>query len=88
MSIKLPENRLVSTETYQELLEKFYPDDARENEKYKFEKFGEKEVSRALQKGQDETINNFRDEIKGNSYQKDAPANVFETEKAITRKTR
>jgi len=86
LSIELPENRLVSTETYQELLEKFYPDDTRENEKYKFEKFGEKEISRALQKGQDETINNFRDEIKDNSHQKDAPVNVPETEKSVLEK--
>jgi hypothetical protein len=86
VSIILPENKLVGVETYSELLEKFYPDDARENEKYKFERFGEKEVSRALQKGQDETINNFRDEIKGNVYQKDAPAKESGTETAITEK--
>ncbi len=83
VSIKLPENRLVSTETYRELLEKFYTGDTRENEKYKFEKFGEQQISRTLQKGQDETINNLREEIKGNSYQKDAPANTFETEKTV-----
>lgn len=83
VSINLPENGLVNTETYRELLEKFYPDDGRENDKYKFEKFGEKEISRTLQKGQDETINNLRDEIKGNSYQKDAQANTFESEKTV-----
>lgn len=83
ISIKLPENGLVSTETYRELLEKFYPDNAWENEKYKFEKFGEEEISRALQKGQDETINNLFEEIKGNSYQKDAQANTLESEKTV-----
>jgi hypothetical protein len=86
LSIELPPNRLVSVETYQELLEKFYPDNMRENEKYKFERFAEKEVSRALQKGQDETINSFRDEIKANIYQKDASLNVLETETAILEK--
>ena len=86
LSIELSENRLVSTETYQELLEKFYPDDARENEKYKFEKFGGKEISRTLRLGQDETINNLREEIKYNYYQKDAPANVPETEKSVLEK--
>ena len=86
LSIELPENRRVSTETYRELLEKFYPNDARENEKYKFEKFGEKENSRALRFGQDETIDNLREEIKHNSHQKDAPANVLETEKLVIEK--
>lgn len=86
VSIKLPENRLVSTETYRELLEKFYPDNVRENEKYKFEKFGEKEISHALQKGQDETINNIREEIKDNSQQKDASASLSETEKTVQAK--
>lgn len=86
LSIELPENRLVSTETYQELLEKFYPDEAHENDKYKFEKFGEKEISRALRLGQDETINNLREEIKDNSHQENVPANVVETEKSVLEK--
>lgn len=86
VSIKLPENGLVNTETYRELLEQFYPDDMRENDKYNFEMFGEKELTRALQKGQDETINNFREEIKGNSFQKDIPANTLELEKSVLEK--
>jgi hypothetical protein len=86
ISIKLPENASVSIETYRDLLEKFYPDDQRESAKYKFEHFGEKEVSFALQKGQDEAINNFREELKADSQQKDSSANVAETEKTIIEK--
>lgn len=86
LSIKLPESRLVDVETYRELLEKFYPDTESEKAKYKFEHLGEKEVSHALQKGQAEAINNFRDEIKSNVYQKDAPANVLETQTVILEK--
>lgn len=86
VSVKLTGNRLVSVETYSELLEKFYPDAESENSKYKFGHFGENEVSRALKIGQDETIQNFRNEIKENVYQKDAPANVSETETAILEK--
>jgi hypothetical protein len=86
VSIKLPESKLVRAETYSELLEKFYPDDAKENEKYKFEKFGDKEVSRTLRLGQDETIDNLSEEIKDNSHPKDAPGNVLETEKSVLEK--
>jgi hypothetical protein len=86
VSLKLPKSKLVGVETYRELLEKFYPDDARENEKYKFEKFGEKEVFGALQKGQDEAINNLREEIKNNSYQTGAPANISEVEESVLEK--
>lgn len=83
VSIKLPENNLVGVETYRELLEKFYPDSKSERAKYKFAHFGEKEVARALRKGQDEAINNFREEIKVISQSKDAPVNLAETEKTI-----
>ncbi|HRH46087.1 MAG TPA: hypothetical protein PKY82_30870, partial [Pyrinomonadaceae bacterium] len=86
ISIKLPEKAQVGVETYRELLEKFYPDDKRESAKYKFEHFGESQVSRALQKGQDEAVNNFREEIKFYSEQKDASLNLSETEKAIQAK--
>ncbi len=86
VSIKLPENALVGVENYRELLEKFYPDDQRENDKYKFSNFSEKEVSRALRLGQDEAIQNFRDEIKSNIYQKDASENIFQTETAVLEK--
>jgi hypothetical protein len=86
VSIKLPENKLVETETYRELLEKFYPDDARENAKYKFEDFGEKEVSRALKLGQDEAIQNLREDIKGNVYQPDTTEKIQETQTAVLEK--
>lgn len=86
ISIKLPEKAQVGVETYRELLEKFYPDDKRESAKYKFEHIGESQVSRALQIGQDEAVNNFREEIKFYSEQKDASLNLSETEKAIQAK--
>jgi len=86
ISIKLPEKAQVGAETYRELLEKFYAGDKRESAKYKFEHIGESQVSRALQKGQDEAINNFREEIKVYSEQKDASLNLSETEKAIQSK--
>lgn len=84
--IKLPEKALVSTETYRELLEKFYPDDTRENEKYKFENFNDKEISRAREKGQDEALQNFREELKDNVYQTGDSGKVIETEKAVHEK--
>ena len=59
INIKLPENRLVEVETYRELLEKFYPNDERENEKYKLSSFGEKTLNWAREKGQDETVKNL-----------------------------
>jgi hypothetical protein len=86
ITIKLPENGLVSTETYRELLEKFYPDDTRENEKYKFENLGEKEVLRAREKGQDDALESFREEIKSNVYQKDDSDKVIEIETAVHEK--
>jgi uncharacterized protein YeaO (DUF488 family) len=86
VSIKLPENGLVNTETYRELLEKFYSDTQRENAKFKFENFSEKEISRALRFGQDEAVNNFRDDIKANVYQKDASPGVLETETSVLEK--
>jgi hypothetical protein len=86
ITIKLPENELVSTETYRELLEKFYPDDTRENEQYKFENFNDKEISRAREKGQDEALQTFREEIKDNIYQKDDSGKVIEIETAVHEK--
>ena len=39
IQITLPENRLIGTNTYKELLEKLHPDDTREEDKYKFSNF-------------------------------------------------
>ena len=86
ITIKLPENSLVSTETYRELLEKFYPDDTRENEKYKFENFHAKEITRAREKGQDASLQNFREELKDNAYQTGDSGKVIETETAVHEK--
>jgi hypothetical protein len=86
VSIKLPGDGSVNTETYRELLEKFYPFDPRENDKFKIENFGEKEISRASRNGQDEALNNLREEIKLNVYQKDASPGVLETETSVLEK--
>lgn len=86
IQIELPENSAFRVETYAELLEKFYPDDARENEKYKLSNFSEKTLSHSREKGQDETIKDFREEVKRNVYQSDAPASVFIVEQETLEK--
>lgn len=86
ISIKLPEKALVSRETYRELLERFYPHEERENEKYKFENLNEKEKTSAREKGQDETLKNFRDEIESNIYRKDVSIKVDQIAAAVTEK--
>jgi len=86
ITIKLPEKALVSTETYRELLEKFHPEDTRENEKYKFENFPDRQISRARAKGQDEALQNFREELKENVYQTGDSSKVSETETAVLEK--
>ena len=83
VEIKLPENALVGMETYRELLEKFYPNDERENDKFKSSGFGEKTLEAARIKGQDETIKNWREELSSGFYAYDAPAAAFETERAV-----
>lgn len=86
VSINLPENRLVEVETYRELLEKFYPKDERENEKYKLSSFGKNTLKWAREKGQDETIKNQLEETRNNVYQSSVSANVFSTEQTIVEK--
>ena len=86
VNINLPENRLVEVETYRELLEKFYPNDERENNKYKLSSFGENTLNRAREKGQDETIKSWREETRNNVYQNNVSANVFLTEQIIIEK--
>jgi uncharacterized phage-like protein YoqJ len=83
VEIKLPENALVSTETYKELLERFYPDDRSESDKFKFSSFGEKTIEAARIKGQDETIKNWREELGNNVYVSGTTAAIFQTERAI-----
>jgi len=84
VEIKLPENSVLGTETYKELLEKFYPDDARENDKFKFANFNEKSLEDARIKGQNETIKNWQSELGNNFYRADAPAaQIFQTERAL-----
>lgn len=86
INITLPENRLAQTETYRELLEKFYPDDERENDQYKLSSFGEKTLDWAREKGQDETVRNWREETLNNTYKSDVSANIFEVEQKIVEK--
>ncbi|HRH41367.1 MAG TPA: hypothetical protein PKY82_06945 [Pyrinomonadaceae bacterium] len=83
VSIKLPENHLIGTETYHQLLAKFYPDNLQENNKYKFENFNEKEVNHAREKGQDAALKDFHDEINNKVYQNSASAHLIENETAI-----
>lgn len=86
IQIKLPENSAFRVETYAELLEKFYPDDARGNGKYKLSNFSEKTLSYSREKGQDETIKDFREEVKRNIYQSNAPASVLSVEQETLEK--
>ena len=83
VEIKLPENALLSTETYKELLERFYPNDHRENDKFKFSNFGEKTIEAARIKGQDETITTWREELGNNVYVSGSSAAIFQTERGI-----
>ena len=84
VEIKLPENAIVGAETYKELLERFYPNDVRENDKFKFAAFHEKTLEDARIKGQNETIKNQQAEIGNNFYHADAPvAQTFQTERAL-----
>jgi hypothetical protein len=75
----------VQKETYAELLEKFYPGDGRENDKYRFSSFGKKLVSESREKGQDETIKDFRDEIKAAVDKKNVLGNDFSNDQSIAR---
>lgn len=85
IQIKLLENSALQKETYAELLEKFYPDDARQSEKYKFSSFGEKLVSESRDKGQDETVKDFREEIKGEVGKENVLGNELSNEQHIAR---
>jgi hypothetical protein len=85
IQIKLPENSVLQKETCAELLEKFYPDDARQNDKYKFSSFGEKFVSESREKGQDETVKDFREEIKGEVGKENVLGNELSNEQHIAR---
>ena len=85
IQIKLPENSVLQKETYAELLEKLYPGHARENDKYKFSNFGEKFVSESREKGQDETIKDFREEIKTSVDKENVLGNDFSNEQSIVR---
>ena len=84
IEIKLPENSVLGTETYKELLEKFYPNDARENDKFKFANFNEKTLEDTRIKGQNETIKNWQSELGNSFYASDATAaQIFQTERAL-----
>ena len=86
IQIKLPENSVLQRETYSELLEKLYPGDARENDKYKFSSFGEKLVSESREKGQDETLKDFREQIKASVNEENVLGNDFSNEQSIAEK--
>lgn len=84
VEIKLPESSLLSSDTYKELLQKFYPDDKTENEKFKFYSFHEKTLEDARIKGQDAAIQDGQTKLGDNFYADDAPAaQIFQTERAL-----
>jgi uncharacterized phage-like protein YoqJ/uncharacterized protein YeaO (DUF488 family) len=84
VEIKLPEKALVGAETYKELLERFYPNDKAENDKFKFSSFHEKTIEAARIKAQDETLENKRAEVGNNIYTGDARATqTFQTERGL-----
>ena len=84
VEIKPPENSALRTETYKELLERFYPDDAHENDKFKFANFNEKTLEDVRIKGQNETIKNWQSELGYSFYTSDATAaQIFQTERAL-----
>lgn len=84
IEIKLPENAVLSTETYKEMLERFYPNDARENDKFKFANFNEKTLEDVRIKGQNETVKNWQTELGDNFYHADATTvQIFQTERAF-----
>lgn len=84
VEIKLPENAVLAEETYKELLERFYPEEARENDKFKFAAFHEKTLEDARIKGQNETIKNWQTGVGNGFYRADAPAaQIFQTERAL-----
>lgn len=84
VEIKLPEKTLIGAETYKELLERFYPNDKDENDKFKFSSFHEKTIEAARIKAQDETLENKRAEIGNNIYASDTQTTqIFQTERAL-----
>jgi hypothetical protein len=86
IQIKLPENSVLQKETFAELLEKLYPDSARENDKYKFSSFGEKFVSESREKGQDETLKDFREQIKASVDKENVLGNDLSNDQSIAEK--
>ncbi len=85
IQITLSENSILSRETYAELLEKFYPDDAKESEKYNHSNLDAKEIARAREAGQNEAINFIKEEVK-NSVGSQVSEEIIQAEKAILEK--
>ena len=84
IKITLPENAVLSSDAYRELLEKLYPNDARENDKYKFSSFGERAIEDARTKGQNASLERIGEELKQNVYAAEsAPTEVFSIERSI-----
>lgn len=72
IQITLPEDRLVGTDTYKELLEKLHPDDTREEDKYKFSNFRLETIEGARTRGQDKTIKTWLNDFENPSAVTDA----------------
>ncbi len=85
VSIKLAENNLVSADAYRELLERIFPADERETLKYKLANSSEKTLESARTKGQNQTIEGWRENLKNNIYAVEvAPATVFAVEREMS----
>jgi hypothetical protein len=78
IQITLPEDGLVGTDTYKELLEKLHPDDAREEDKYRFSHFTRETIEAARTRGQDKTIKNWLNDIENISAVTDLPAEALD----------
>lgn len=85
IQIKLPENSILSRETYAEILEKFYPVNAKESEKYNYSNFDAKDIARVREAGQNEAINFIKEEVKSSAASQ-VSEEIIQAEKAILEK--
>lgn len=76
--ITLPEDRIVETDTYKELLEKLYPDNSQEADKYNLSNFSRETIEGARTRGQDQTIKNWINDFENSSAVTDAPTETLE----------
>lgn len=83
--IHLPERSSLAKEDYDDLLDKIYQPSDQQNFT-RFSGFARDTLRFAHEKGMDETISNWRNELSEHVYRKDAHTDVFSVEKAICEK--